>query len=1361
MPYIDIVRHFRDLGTDPLPPATRRMLRGLKSPLTWKELLDEGDRRHLVLVASSGLGKSTELAAQANRVRAAGRHAVRCAARDLVSEGGIEQALEAEELAALRGWQTTDDRAVIFVDGVDELVLAQRDFGSLLRRLASMLGSRVDDCQLVLTARGGWSPRHATALVERLLRTDDTNRLREITFEPLDGEAIERLADAAGCSRLPDFMAAFHADEVDATVDLRPMDVEPIVARWNTRGEIGSWSQILQDYVDTAAYETNPERDFQRELTLQDVRVAARRTGTANVMMKNAFISLPQEAVGSGTIAARLLFADWAWQPLSELVATPLFVHKGAATVQLPQGPLPPYLAARWFAERWRRGRSTEWLRDQLLVRVFGEERFVIPASRRETVGWLASFVPDFRSLLEEVPEVVLYEGDPENLSDEEIVHWLSLLAGKMRPTGIDPWPSRGTVRRLARPGEVQAKVVDMLAFESAPVVQMALLNWAAVGRYSTALPRALALALDGAVDVSVRTAAVRAVVACEDDSARDDLRALVNEDDEHLRTELLGALVPHTLAGKDLVDFIVAGGGDSFAYNLGTIAKHISVSDLSAILARLLPAVASPTITPESVRQSELAGPVLIARIRQPPPYPDVVVQTVLAFEANAGDGSRHLHEDDAQELEELLARDPELRRALWLARLQVDESDDTRMALFHARFGHGNRDDLPWLFALGTERPELAPNIGSTLRQILGSLSDEERAQLVQDATLEDGLRTIVEADHASRRQLDETREAHARDKDRQAAETRRENTENLQTRREAIRRSEDLDALQWAWGHLGGRGNRRELNFKRLAQVIEDDLISDFVHGYKALWRRQEVELPDPDDRSILVRVVAGLGGLTLEAADGLDFATLTPDEAGRAARYALYELNGFPEWFSDLLDAHEPVVRAVLSAAIEREWRSSSDSLTILRYAPYAREREAVVLRDIALQLLDRDAPATAHTLHSAINAVLLSSDGVEPVLRTARSGAAGHEDASDPRLAEWLRGWAHLAPDEAATWFEGRLAADVKAAEKLLIEVAALLEKDFDHAGSPVAASRLMSPTALERWIALLFGRVRPDDDIRADGFLGSRHHAQDFRHRCLSQLSNDPSPSARAALTRVTGHPSFAGLATYATRLLRHQHRVAAEAAATPWTEGDLVAVERGDERPPRSLDELFALVRSHLVDVARVVETDDFSYRDLFPTDTDERRIQLWAASTLRQRSRGLYEVVRENVVDDDKEVDITAAAAGVGQVPIEIKPAARGYSASDLESTIEDQLIGRYMTQHDRTMGILLLVRHRPKRWRIDGTMRDFSYLAEHLRKHGRAIGSAHGKTIAVATIDIESNRTTKTHKKKATKKKATKKK
>lgn len=1346
MNYVDIVRSFEDIGEESPAPLLRRMRRQWSRPLTWEQLLAKDAAAHVVLVAPSGSGKTTEMQAQARRLRGEGRHAIFASARSIVDHG-FEDRLESEEDAnALAAWRRTDDRAVIFLDGVDELVIDRRDFRSLIRRMRQLPASLRQNWQLVLSARtGAWTGESYQLLANQTVGGSGNENIREVKFEPLDEQAVRLLAESEGCRDIQGFMDALEEEELCDEIDLRPMDVAPLVRRWNEARTIGPWSRMLEEYQDAALAEVNSDRDRDRELTLDMGRLAARRVGAATLFMKTPFIAVPMGQASNEVVSGRLLFSDWRWRPLSELFESPLFVHKGREAVQLPQGPLPPYLAARWLADRWRGGRDARWLRDQVLVRVYGEMSYALPESRQAMVGWLASEVPAFRALLvEDFPEVVLYRGDPDRLGDDEVIGALERVLVNIRHADEPVWVARRTMRRLARPA-LEPQVVALLSAESSETARGHLLEWASAGRYSRAVPIATRVAHDEHAASPIRCDAVELVASCGGEVDRQGLLELVSTADERVRAALISDLVPDVLHGERWVELASRGGGDTFKYLFASHISQVGTRDLDDLLERMLPSVQGAERNAETNGHFDVAMIAAIERATRPGPYEEALPRTLHAVERLAACEMRDPPGEQEKKLEQTLAENKVLRRLLWEQRIKRDASgSDAGSCVFGARYGHRSPDDIRWLFGKAMQYPEQRALLVHAIRFIFAAMPAEQRAELLHHCQ---DLGELVAELRSSEVQEQEAAEATARRADearKRDAEIRRKHAEALWRIRDQIAAGDHEGALAWAWKPEKDDRGKYSFDLVRLEHLVGPELVPVFVRGYRAFWRKHDVAIPPPGQTQTPVAALAGLAGVGLDCADGLDWTTLTAREATLAATYALYEINGLPVWFPDLLAAQQEVARGVLAQAVGQEWDSTTGGARLLGYAPYEPPSVVRVLRGLAVELLQDRRPASAEVLHAAGDAVLLSSEGAEKVAAGAGAAVSELAKSDDPRLKEWLRLWAHLDPLAVADWFEEELVSSPGSAGRLFVMVAGLLGEDFDEHRSRVAASALFAPSALGRWVRLLMSEVRVEDDLRPTKHmrvLRPRDHARDFRRMCLNRLVGDPTPLARDALIGLTTTGPLAEDKQDAVKLLEAQRRVAAEAAAVPWTEEDVLAVERGDERTPRSMDDLFALVRRHLLDLAAMLESDEFRYTELFTPRTAERELQLWVASSLKHRAGGLYSVVRENVVADDKEVDISAVADGVGQIPIEIKRAA--LSVKDLEEAISGQLIGRYMTQSDRTKGILLLVHHAPKRWKVGEGCKQLPELVEHLRGVAEAVARPAGKSVAVMVLDIEGNR------------------
>ncbi|MEZ4250452.1 MAG: hypothetical protein R3B99_19640 [Polyangiales bacterium] len=1320
------------------------------------------------MVAPSGLGKTSEMIEEVKRLRARGRLALFLSARAVVEDRGQADALarDSDELAKIRAWLPSapsgeprdtsvpepqeglaSECPVIFLDAVDEVVLAGRNVGVAFPFARRLLGEAARRCQWVVSARGGWSNQLARALLRELV-SDPTKSieprslLRDVTFDPLDANAIRELAKAAQCRGLDAFLGALRASEIESHVELRPMDVASLVARWNRLGALGTWAEIYDDYVRTALTPSPESRDDARTLTVDAARHGAERVGAATIFAKTPFLSVPTIPTKTGTIGSRELFADWTTRATRELLETALFHKKGDDSLQLQPGEIPAFLAASWLAARARGGRDVRWLRVGYAHGAgFQARRHVLPASRRDgrLGGVLGAGVS--RSRKKAPPSVVLYQGDPDRLSDDEVLHWLDAVLARIGDEGR-PWVTRGTVMKLARPS-LEAGIVSRLHTVLGSDARELLFRLARERRYTTALPVATAVAKDTTNDTWLRVAAIGLVAACEDAPSRKALEALMADEDVHVRDALVPVLLPR-LRGETLVAFLLGGGSDSFAYRLEEALADVPTDEVELAVTRMLSALREESGDSKSV--FAIALEFLRERLRRAEPCVEAVVEFLLEIEESRGRViERFVSSDVAQELERAVSDDQELRRALWRARFFRGRPNETLEAVFRAEFAHQDPRDLDWLLQLGDQQVELADAARYAARTTLDGLRDDALASLRTTAGT-GPVGAMIDELQRTRTDLAHRRRAHER-KQAEGGRASSASPTSPHSRRDVMRSHEERPAPSFGRGDEHDPGDRESAH-QRFTPLVGSVLADDFVRGIACLWRRQDVEVRDPEDRSLLERVTVALAGIGYEVEEGLDLRALDPALARRAARYALYSLNALPDWFGALLDGHEKVAREVLRDLARREWNAKTNPLSILRFAPYASSDVAEELRTIARDLLseaESKPPNNPEALESAVTAVLTGAWPLDESLAVIARVAAKGLPATDPRRTTWLRLWAHLDPTTTVRW----LARLPRAKRRdTVVEVAAALEKDLERRRVD-SVSRVRTPRALALWAALLFRELPPDQDVRPNGVVKPRHDAQDMRDWCLRRLHEDPSPAARAALEWLVEEETFGSQPGWGERLLAMQHASAAEHAAVPWSERMILALEQEDEATPHSLPELFGLVRRHLDDVARLVAPEsEFSYRELFDPDVKEREIQLWAASSLQLRARGLYTILRENVVAHDKEVDITAAVPGVGQVPIEIKPANR-YTLTELQATIRDQLVGRYMTQHDRTKGVLLLVAHAPKTWRSDGQMLTYRELVERLQTYARALGTNVGKEIAVHAIDVASSRPTKARK------------
>jgi hypothetical protein len=1345
--YVSIVRHVRELGEEGTSGTiSRKFLRALRSDgeTTLASLLDANTLDPVVLVAPSGTGKTAELRHHASRLRAAGRSAAFAEALGILAPSQMD--LDPDEQAAFKLLLESPTPGVLFVDALDELHLRHLSFEQLFRRLEREIGFEAHPTRLIFSARNGaWTPS-ATRELRRLLKRIGVDGPKLVTFEQLDLDAIKKLAAAYGILDVDAFLAEFEEEEIDDLLELRPADVKLLAELRKRGGRLSKWTQLLQEFIDASFVDERHDRNRGQHLSSDVAHQGLERIAAAALLMKVPHVSTPSVALGDGAISSRQLFADWSTSQLTEFFEHPLFVHKGreAEAVQLPQGPLSHFLAARWFAGRVRGGLRAEALRAALLVKVPGNERFEIPEAHHKLVGWLSSEVPEFRALIaQEHPAIVLYEGDPDRLSDAEIREGLGRLCNVVDSGRWDGWATPATIRRLAR-SSLEGDVGGLLKkYGANPKVAAQLLKLVEQGKYPSCADVALELATTSP-DSLTRFVAIMAFAAAAPEG-RSKLVALTGDEDEHVRLALLQTLVPDLLQGRDLVRFVLAGGGHTLRHGLKAVAHKISTRDLDALVRALAPILRRSTVSASTGSAFEAVVPILQARLERGGTFDGRLIRALAAVEQLRHDHvSMNMLETEERPLAQLLSRHEGARRKLWRLRFaDAAASPNAFINLLEPHFGNVEVTDLRWLWTLSKRQrePRRRHAVLHVLDRLWSRLPPNECNAVLVDR-IPSKLRHYLESRSTDQRGLEEKRRIYDEGERSKEEELRRKNAKALGRKRRQIESGDDLHTLEWAWSHLVGKGSENtRLSPERLRRYVGEDYVQLFLRGLRACWRKIDVPVPQPG-KGKAYRYLLGLTGVALSVRDGLEFSTLSQPEARRAARFGLYELNSFPFWFGELALAHSEEVRLALTEALTLEWKDSKGNHGVLRLASRADRAVSEIVRDVVLDLLEMAPPAHSITVDYAVDAILTSKRDLPRVVALVRreidrSGA----DAPD---AHWLRLWAHVEPERAGDWIVTRMAGDREGTMPLLLKMAALLERDLDDRLGRTTPTAFMSPRSLAHWARLLLSFVAPADDVRHVGVYhpGDRDHAQDLRNRCLTRLSSDPSAEARALLLSMLADPSMSGHRAMLEGLLASQRTVAIEAAVSRWTEDDILRVERNDEKLPRTLHELFELVQHHLLHLHDLLANDDFSYRGLFAEKggekTDEREIQLWVASCLRQRSRGLYSVVRENVVDDDKEVDISAFAAGIGHVPIEIKPLG-SYSASKLENVMEVQLLGQYMQPPDRRCGILLVVRRDERRWRLGGREVELEVLVEHLRSFGRDLGARHGKDIRVAVIDL----------------------
>ncbi len=530
---------------------------------------------------------------------------------------------------------------------------------------------------------------------------------------------------------------------------------------------------------------------------------------------------------------------------------------------------------------------------------------------------------------------------------------------------------------------------------------------------------------------------------------------------------------------------------------------------------------------------------------------------------------------------------------------------------------------------------------------------------------------------------------------------------NKKELELRIQGLRDATDVDALAWCyeWMHDSGR----EAGWTNLQRDFGPEISTAVREGFKTFWRLWwpllPFEKPEPNKTSLFVSV--GLGGLELEFAGGLEAAALTPDDAEGACRYALHNLNEFPDWFEEFADVHSEVVARVVSRQLRAELAPdhASDAfaltLSAVRYGP---ENVCRLCAPTIAQVLEQAIPASRDALKYALEIVIRSDEAAQRTIAFLASRAPQAEPTSAELGAAILvlGAWLQVDPDAALEHLERQRQVNIDAAQSLFLALASHLGGDW----RPETPLRTEAWTAqhLEQLVRLSLIYINPaEDNPLRDGPYSpnARDHAQNFRRWVINLLGKKEGRDAHDALHRLGDDPEL-------PEAWRDQFKGMAETHAEnaterpPWSENQVIDFAALHERDPATAEELYRIALDRLDDIKADIERGDFSDRALFEPGMAEEAMQKWLAGRLRRESRRRYSVVREEEVDKRKKPDIRLHNPRAGYVSVEIKPVDDSrYTYNELVDALENQLVGQYMRAAGSRHGVLVIGMLEVRRW------------------------------------------------------------
>jgi hypothetical protein len=1140
---------------------------------------------------------------------------------------------------------------------------------------------------------------------------------------------------------------------------------------------------------------------------LSGFRIGARLLAAAATFQRTSRIVLPGSDTSQKGVIATEVLPRWSHAEVATLLSRPLFDEPIYGTVRFHNRSIREFLAAEWLLLLLQDGKSRRAIEGLLFREQYGVE-LVAPLAR-PVLAWLSLWDDGLRATAVRLaPEILIDEGDPSELPVEIRKSLLSAFCREYedRTRGHHRYDN-AAIQRFAHEDLAETITELLSAYSSNDEIAPLFLALVWQGRLSACFDISIKVACDPALDRYTRMAAIRAAFATgpKDQVAtvRDAILTTVGDDDEGLVASVLREL------GEAQIPVDVVFGTIEklspprrFSHRSldGALEEYVDAIPLEWIkplLEAILRKLQEPPhmehrffkvsqrnvwLLPLGTKASER-----LAAAR----HPDALSTAALSIMSLTSRG-QHYHDYDRREhkLGDLVRNWSDLNDALFWhdiadARAELDTSKGERLTEF-------------WQVRVFRELFAFTP---ADFERVLGEIKGKE---LLDDRLVALSLAfTIYAGNEKPRRWRDRLKRSvsgvqelkdtlqkmlhpPAQSEDMQKYKRserdfarRRKKREEQKAKREAkwmtwlhantsVLRDASIAPTGSVWNATlylmeaqrkpeGSRNKWSDPNWQRLIPEFGEPVARAFRDGMVAYWRGFKPQLRSEgvaNPNSIPNAIIVGLTGLEIEARETEGWpGTLTKEEVWLACRYALWELNGFPEWLPALYAQHPEAVRQILLGEMRWELETSPSGegagYVISDLRPYGSWMKDDVAPEL-LGMVSKQVPKHER-LASEIISLALSC----PAISDGEVASAAREQCRQPMghglKARWLAALTSAEADAGLKAVESELQglADSDAARELAMQFAVAL-LGSRREGSGHTRQAYTAAGHLLRLHRILHAHIKKSEDLQRHLEEGGysptlRDDAQEARDRVFGYLKEIPGKETYLALRAIAASYSDE---PERRRWIEYQAKVKAETdvdgGMMPWTSADVLSFADEKERKPRTHRQLYDLIVARLLDLKRELEDGDSGIADMLlrsPIETEHRK---YIGNWLRDRSLTRYVVPQEEELADAKRPDMRIHSTGFdGPVPTELKIADK-WSGAQLFERLENQLCGDYLRDDRSSCGIYLLVNRGEERshWGhpVTGARMDFVELVDALQAHASSYVASDPKIEAITIVGID---------------------
>lgn len=512
MTYVNLNRNFNEIPTHLNDDIDLSDIysEGFGKDENWEDILL---KNRVIILAEAGSGKTVEIKNKSEELSLEGKSAFFIRLEDI--KNNFENAFDHGDIELFNRWLNSSEEAYFFLDSVDEAKLSDvRDFKRAVQVFSSKLKSGSNRAKIFITSRGSvWKPKTDLDMVNDLLKLPNGNdeSFEVFSLSTLNISQIKLFADANNVEDSETLIQEIIRQEAEVFTK-RPLDLQGIIDYWNTENKIGSRKELLDNSISKYLGDVEEGRD-KCDVAYDKLLSGAKEIAAALTFCRKSKIAIPDKKTDQDSLQLKTILGGWTNDEISTLLSRPVFEPSIYGSQRFTQRLLREYLTALWVHEKVKSGNlDKDRLREIFFRNIYGIEVPIL--SLKAVLSWYVLLDREFAKIVEELrPEIFMDGGDPSGLTVE---HRISLLRSfclmyKEKNSCFITFDSSALLRFGS--SAMEGTVLELLYeyYDNRPIMQI-LLQMATTYKMKSCSEIALKISLDDSCETVSRKLAIKLI---------------------------------------------------------------------------------------------------------------------------------------------------------------------------------------------------------------------------------------------------------------------------------------------------------------------------------------------------------------------------------------------------------------------------------------------------------------------------------------------------------------------------------------------------------------------------------------------------------------------------------------------------------------------------------------------------------------------------------------------------------------------------------------------------------------------------------------------------------------------------------